>query len=333
MKKHIFFISVIVVLILIYIFLNYENKVTVYNKNYFYMDTYINVKIYTKDKKAEKILEEVDNIYKEYHYLTDRFNAYDNIENIYYINNNDSKDEFLTIDNKLYELLEYSLVWKEKSKGVFNIEIGNVIDIWKNHIEKQDGIPFEKELKEAMNTTKQVVLLENNKILNNKPNIDLGAIAKAYATDVVGQHLKDNGFNKFLINAGGHVLVGDKYRKDLYKIGIRHPKNPHENLVVVKGENISIATSGSYERFYEYENKRYNHIINPQTLFPGDYMQSVTVISNDSKLNDVLTTLLFLMPIEDGVEFVSSIDNVEAIWYSNNDKIIKSKGFEKYEQK
>ncbi len=331
MKKNMIYGVLIIALALILVLM--INKEKVFSKNYFYMDTLINVKIYTKDKQAENILSEIDEIYNDYHKLTDRFNNYDDLVNVYYINNNDSNIETLEIDNRLYNVIKYSLEWKDKTDGLFNIEMGNVINLWKKFLSNGDGIPTKEELEDSFKNITEVKLLDNNQILNNKPNIDLGGIAKGYATSVVGKYLQEKGYDKFVINAGGHVLVGNKYRNSGYKIGIKNPIIPSETLTVINGENISVATSGSYERFYKHKGKVYSHIINPKTLYPADYMKSVTIVSNDSKLNDILTTFLFLMPIEEGIKFVNEFDGVAAIWVSNDDEVIRSEGFNNYEQK
>ena len=329
MKKVFYFVTIIVCIFII-VFFRINQKPQVVTKNLFYMDTYINIKIYTNKRNIDNIFFEIEKTYQEYHQLTDRYNSYDDLINIYYINNNVSEELNLTLDERLYKIIKYSLEWKEKSKGLFNIELGNVIDCWKKQIELETGIPSQSELDGAFKSLKEVELLDNNQIVNNHPNLDLGGIAKGYVTDIVGQYLTLQGYHKYIINAGGHVLVGERAKNDKYKIGIKNPVND-EILTVVKGEKISVATSGGSERFYEYKGKRYNHIINPNNLYPGDYMLSVSVISNDSKLNDILTTTLFLMSVEEGLEMIDNMDGVEAIWVTNDEKIIKSKGFNNYE--
>ena len=94
---------------------------------------------------------------------------------------------------------------------------------------------------------------------------------------------------------------------------------------------MSVVTSGGYARYYEYNGKRYHHIINPKTQFPPEYSKSVTVITEDSSLGDILSTILFLMPIEEGQEFISEFENVDVIWYTNENKIVTTKGIKKYE--
>ena len=96
--------------------------------------------------------------------------------------------------------------------------------------------------------------------------------------------------------------------------------------MIINGSNISVVTSGGYERFVEYNNTLYHHIISPETKKPANFMKSVTVIGGDSMLCDVLSTTLFLMSIEEGMNFIKDYD-VDVIWYSNDDEIIKSEGF------
>lgn len=292
------------------------------------MDTMIEIKIYSKNKSvASKTLDGVEDIYRTYHELSDKYNAYDDIINIYAINHKTRDDEYLKIDERLYQLIQYGLDWKNKSNGLLDINMGCVIDKWKSYFDLANGVPSLSELKSCQ--ANPVVLERDNTILNNSPSIDLGAISKGYATMVAGKYLEDNGITKYLINAGGNVLAGDHYNNNQYKIGIENP-NDKSVYKVLNVTNKAIVTSGGYERFYEYEGVRYNHIINPKTLYPANYVKSVTVISEDSALADALTTTLFLMPVEDGQKFVSNM-NVEVIWYTNDDQIITTKKVGDYE--
>ena len=64
---------------------------------------------------------------------------------------------------------------------------------------------------------------------------------------------------------------------------------------------------------------------------PANYMKSVSVITNDAMLGDALSTTLFLMSVEDGQEYIKQFPSVEAIWYTNDNKVVKSSGIKKYE--
>ncbi|MDD2435258.1 MAG: FAD:protein FMN transferase [Bacilli bacterium] len=331
MKKYLNYIFISLFIILISLVFLYSNqRLKEYQKNLFYMDTYINIKLYTNSQsKADKVFKEVEKIYQDYHQLTDR---YGEDGGVYYINHNDNPEEIITVDPILYNMIEHGINWYHQSKGLLNINLGNVIDIWKGYRDSKEGVPSLDELKKSGSIDiGDIELLGNNQIRNNHPNLDLGAIAKGYTTEVVGDHLEKNGIDKYIINAGGNVLVGNHYDNQKYKIGIESPIQPGDIYEVVHGNNISVVTSGSYERYYEYDGKRYHHIINPNTLMPSEYMQSVTVITEDSGLADTLSTILFLMPIEEGQAFLKKLGNVEAIWFTNDGKTIKSEGFNQYE--
>ncbi len=322
------------IIFIILIITGCSSSILVNNKDFFYMDTYINIKIYSNNKQlVDNVYEEIDNIYHEYHNLTDRYHEYDNLVNIYYINNKLELNKPIEIDKRLYNLIKYGKEFYEESNGLVNIALGNVIDIWKSYRDNNNGIPTEEELINSNNISiNDIELLNNNQIIK-KSNIslDLGAIAKGYVTEIVGQYLEEKGLNKYLINAGGNVKVGDHYQDNKYKIGIENPLNGVDIYKVIKGNNIAVVTSGGYERFYEYNNQRYHHIIDPNTLFPPNYMLSVTVICYDSALGDSLSTMLFLMPIEEGIDYINSLDKVEAIWFDLDEQIHYSKGFDQYE--
>ena len=284
-----------------------------YSKNLFYMDTIINVKLYNiSENKANEAFDEIEKIYKKYEQLT---NFYDENSELSKLNN----DVNYEISDELLELIKIGYEWSVKTDGLLNINIGNLTKIWHDFRENPISLP------NVDNIKVEHLEIEDNKILNNKVNIDLGAITKGYVTEKVGRYLEENGINYYLINAGGNVKVG-KSNKGYYNIGIASPIS-NETFEVVKDENISVVTSGGYERFYEYEGVMYHHIIDPNTKYPANYMKSVTVIGEDSGLCDILSTTLFLMNIEDGKEFIKNYD-VKVIWFTNDNEIIKSDNYE-----
>lgn len=335
-NKVFIYIVVTLVVVILSILLYKSFKLKPYSKNYFYLDTYINVKVYERNKKkALEALDEIDKIYSEYHNLTNKYEPYDN--GLYNLNKNGDG----IIDYRLYEIIRYGYLWYDKTDGLLNIAIGNVTDVWKKYRDKGEGVPSINELQSKNINISDVYIeevtsdnkdnkIDSSVILSNGVTIDLGAFAKGYITDVVADYLKSKGINRYIINAGGNVLVGKKYSKDLYKIGIEDPKGEVSIFKIVKGENIAVVTSGGYNRNYTYNGKTYNHIIDPYTLYPKDNMLSVTVIADESKKADALSTALYLMDVEKGKEFVKEND-AYAIWVLNDGTVITSEGIEKYE--
>ncbi len=324
-------ICIIVILIFVFLYFNSKNEIKTYQKNLFYMDTIIQIKLYNiSSNEANTAFEEIEQIYSEYHQLTDRFNSYSEINNIYYINNNSDNIKTIKLDERLYEMITYGLNWYEKSNGLLDINMGCIISKWKEHFNDADGIPSEQDLKSCVSN--DIILGEDFTIVNNHPDIDLGAIAKGYTTQIVSEYLESIEITDYLINAGGNVVVGDHYSNGEYKIGIENP-NDKSIYKILNVTNKAVVTSGGYERFYEYNGHKYSHIIDPNTKYPAEYMKSVTVICDDSAFADALTTTLFLMSIEEGQEFVKDMDmDIDVIWYSNDDEVYTTSGVENYEQ-
>ena len=323
------------ILLIMCIFLLSGCNNQVYTKNLFYMDTFINVKIYSSDKKkALDALSYIDQMYNDYDMLADRYKSHDGVINIKYINEMDINQE-IKIDNRLYEMIEYSKSFHAKTNGLFNIALGNVIDVWSEYRNgNKTGVPTTEELLKSGSTSIDDLSLLGNDTIMKKGDVslDLGAIAKGYVTELAGEYLEGIGLNKYLITAGtSSVKVGEHYRNDKYKIGLTDPLDTSNLYKTVKGNNISVTTSGSYDRYYEYDGVKYHHIINPNTFFPSNNSLAVTVITDDAALGEVLSTTLFLMSVDEGKKYISDMEGVEAIWYEMDGGITLTDGMSNYE--
>lgn len=321
-------IAILIIGLVIIIIYNDNYGLKEYSKVLNYMDSYISIKIYEENKaKSLQALEDIDKIYKKYSKLTDRNNEYDGINNLYYIYYNELNDDTLVLDSELYNMIKFGKEWYLKSDGLIDISKGNINDIWKMYRDSQTGYPNTEELEKAnTDSINDIILLEDNKIKNNHPNIYLDDYKMGYVTNIVKDYLKAKQIKRYIINAGGIVIVGDYYEKNQkYGIGLENPDNKGDIYKVIKGNNISVSTTGYYQNYYEYEDVRYNHIINPKTLYPADKLKSVSVICSDSSVASMLSTTLFQMEIDKGKELVKN-NSCEAIWYTYDDEIIEFKG-------
>lgn len=298
-------------------------------KNYFYMDTMISISLWEDNTSA---FSEIELLYETYHNLTSRYDYLDLI-NVYYINNVLEINEIVTIDNRLYDILSYAKeVYELTSKNV-NIALGNVIDVWSSH-KLDNTLPTYDELSTSGSVElDDLILLDNNQIMKlSDISLDLGSISKGYTTELIKDILKKYEIDIYLINAGGNVLVGNHYDNDLYKIGLENPEDNLDIYKILNLENKAVVTSGSYERNYEYNGVIYHHIIDNETYFPMNYFKGVTVIADDSALADVLSTYLFSISYEDGLEYISTLENdIDIIWFIDNDNIKITEGISTYE--
>ena len=325
-KKRIYIVILVLILVSLVLLLIDKNTYKEYSKNYFYMDTYINIKINsTKSKKEiDNIFNDIDYLYSSYHKLTSRYDKYDGIVNVYYLNEILDNNEEIEIDKRLSDIIDIGILYYDKTNGLFNIASGNLTSIWKGFIDNCDVLPSNLDV----NINIDDIVLDGNKYIKyNDIKLDLGAISKGYVTELVGKYLEDNNIDSYIINAGGNVKVGKAYNKDSYVVGITNPDNKNDIFTKVNVNNLSIVTSGNYQRYCSFNDKIYGHIINPYTKLPSDYMKSVTVISSSSLLADIYSTYLYLLPVEDGMKIVNSTSDIEAIWYIDSDKTVRSDNF------
>lgn len=292
----------------------------------------------TFDSNCNKIKEKL----KFYHKLYDIYTKYDGINNLCYINEN---KENIKVDENITELLNFSKEMYKKTNGKVNIALGSVLTLW--HYSREDGLnnpanaylPDMKKLKSAAehtNINKLIINKDQNIIsLEDKDmSIDVGAIAKGYSVQRVADWMQNEGMNGYILNVGGNVCtVGERPDGENWKVGIENPFGESEETYIATlelGDGKSLVTSGSYQRFYVVDGKEYHHIIDGDTLMPADYFKSVSVLCDDSGIADALSTALFCMDYEKGLEIVESSKNTEAMWVLPDGTQKFSKNFKDY---
>ena len=165
-------------------------------------------------------------------------------------------------------------------------------------------------------------------------SLDVGAVAKGYATEQVALYLEEKGVTGYLLNVGGNVrCIGAKADGEPWSVGIENPntedtETPHIAYLHLAGQ--SLVTSGSYQRFYTVDGERYHHIIDPETLMPGTNFLSVSVLCADSGRADALSTALFTMTYEEGAALIESLTDAEAMWVLSDGEQWYSSGFQDY---
>ena len=161
--------------------------------------------------------------------------------------------------------------------------------------------------------------------------IDLGAIAKGYIADQIKSYLLKNKVNSALINLGGNILCVGQKNNNPFSIGITDPQNTNHSILSLNINNLSIVTSGTYQRYIEINSKKYHHILNPSTGYCYDNgLSSVTIISKSSLQGDALSTVCFALGKEKGLALLNSIKNVSGCFIDDHNQISYSKNFKKY---
>ena len=156
--------------------------------------------------------------------------------------------------------------------------------------------------------------------------IGFGAIGKGYAADRVKSLLQKQGVAAGIVNASGDMSAwGIQPNGNPWQVGLINPKNKDKVFAWFPVKDQAVVTSGDYEKFVLINGKRYGHIINPKTGFPSQGVISCTVFAPKAELADALSTALFVMGVETGIDFINQLNQVEAIMIDDTGKVHTSK--------
>ena len=280
-----------------------------------------------------------------YHRLYDIYNTYSDLSNLKTINDA-AGGAPVKVDSRILDLLAYGLDAYEHTDGRVNILFGTVLSLWHDAREQSLAdptkafLPNEESLAEAAKHVSPKALVidrEAGTVCLNDPKarIDVGAIAKGYAAERIAQFAQQQlGWTSALINVGGNVRAiggkGGAHSDTPFTIGVQNPdtSSAQTYLTTVNIADLSVVTSGDYQRYYTVNEKRYAHIIDPETLYPATYVRAVTVVCEDSGLADVLSTALFCLPPDQGKALLEKTPNAYAVWVMPDGELQYSDGFD-----
>lgn len=287
-----------------------------------FMGTPISITLYdggnqkTLDKAFEKIVEIEDSvsINKENTEIT-KLNESAGIEKV-------------KLSDISYDILKKGIEYSRLSNGSYDITIGPLVKLWSIGLEDAK-VPSKDEINETIgyidynnvkisDSTKEAFLTKKGM------EVDLGSIAKGYAADEVAKILKQEGVNSAIIDLGGNIYaLGLKNSDSNWKVGIQDPFNDRGEVIgALDVSDKTVVTSGIYERFIEEDGVRYHHILNPKTGYPYETdIAGVSIVADNSIDADALSTLTFTKGLKEGIEFVEDLDNVDAIFITNDKEI------------
>ena len=323
-RKKILFMSIFFLAFIGFLLLKSSNSESKYNKSYFYLGTVNEITLFNiKKSQSEQILNKCDKILRDIENKMSDTIVSSDVSKI-----NSNAGSFVKVSSDTFFVIEEAIKYSNLSNGNFDITIGPISDLWAIGTDNA-RIPSTEEIQKYLNLVnyKNVTLNKNDssiKLEKDNMKIDLGAIAKGYAADVIANYLKSNNVNSAIINLGGNVYtIGNKSNNEPFTVGIQDPTMPRGNSIGnIKVSNKSVVTSGIYERYIESENKIYHHILNPSSGYPFDNeLSSVTIISDKSISCDALSTSAFGLGLESGLNLIESIDNVDAIFITKNKEI------------
>jgi len=232
------------------------------------------------------------------------------------------------VDPEIIDVVARSFDFSRMSNGAFDVTYASVGHLYDYRAHQRPskqqvaaalpGVDYRQvEVDRARNTIR---------FLRKGVRIDLGGIAKGYAVDRSIGILRGLGIEHAMVNAGGDTrLLGDRLGKP-WIVGIRDPRNEGRMVTRLPLEDEAISTSGDYERYFEEDGVRYHHILVPGTGDVAREVRSATVIGADATLTDGLSTTVFVLGVQRGMELVSRLPGVEAVIVDKDGRIFYSDG-------
>ena len=309
---------------------------------YTWFDTVTTVTGYGSARSFEGACAIIEDTLERYHQACDIYYRYTGTVNACDLNAYAGQGP-LSVSPELLEVLSYGKEICALTDGMCNIAMGAVFSLWHDCREAvMNGaapyLPQDAALLEAARHCRieDVVLDPANgtaELADPDMRIDLGAVGKGYAAEKAARALEAAGYTGYALNLGGNVrTVGAKPGREDWVAGIQDPDRASESAYILRVAltDAALVTSGSYQRYFDYNGVRYHHIISPKTLFPKNDFVSVTIRARDSGLADALSTAVFNMDIDDGFNFINRLEDTEACWVLSNGDIRYSQGFRQY---
>jgi thiamine biosynthesis lipoprotein len=283
-----------------------------YSREEAIMGTAIRVELWSGDRAAGDAA--IDAVMQEMHRI-DRTMSPHKADSELSIINREAARHAVPLSAEMARLIARAIDFSELSDGAFDITYAGVGQLYDYRL----GIkPSDEELARARaNVGYRNLILDREertlRFAREGMRIDLGGFAKGHAVDNSVAILKRHGIANATVAAGGdsHVM-GDRGGRP-WSIGIRDPRRPGEVVAVLPLEDVSISTSGDYERFFEQDGVRCHHLIDPKTGKSPNGVRSVTILADDGLTTEGLSKCVFVMGLERGMRLIESQPGVDAV--------------------
>lgn len=234
------------------------------------------------------------------------------------------------VDREVFELTKKALYFSEITKGAFDISIVATDKIWKFD-GSMEQLPSKRNIKKSVEKVnyKNIILdsINSTIFLSQKGiKIGFGATGKGYAADKGRQLMQALGIKGGIINAAGDLATwGTQPNGKPWKIGVNNPFETGETVEVLKfSTNKAVTTSGNYEKYAEFNGKRYSHIINPKTGIPSTQITSATVIGESAEMCNGFSTSLMVLGLKKGLKLMKKFPDYRYIILTNKGKVLRN---------
>ena len=295
----------------------------------FAMDTAMQITVY-----GERQEEAADAAVSEINRLEALFSRTRTNTTVYRLNAHAGDGTPVEVGSEVVELLSLAKQYASQTGGAFNIAIAPLMDAW-GFTKDSYRVPSQAELDSLLpltNLDNLVLDPDNGTAMLTQPGmaVDLGGVGKGYAAGQVEAVLRSYGVESALLSLGGNITaMGTRYDGQPWQVAVRDPQNEAGYLCVLSLQDVTASTSGGYERYFEQDGQTYHHILDPATGAPArSGLLSVTVVSPDAAMDDILSTSLFVMGAEQALDYWRAAGNFEAILVCSDGTVYVTEGLE-----
>ena len=292
------------------------------------MGTSYNVKIISNNREGQykvELKEQIDSILIS---INNQMSTYLFNSEISTFNNKESTLPF-QISVEFSYVIKRALHWAKETGGAFDITLVPLLYLWGFGPGQIGGLkdvfPDEKTIENRkIHMGYDKLFINKNYLQKTDPfiKIDLNAIAKGFGVDVICSFLNSKGMNNYMVEIGGEVRCsGYNRKKESWMIAVENPESDNEISWAVPLNNMSMATSGDYRNYYEIDNERYSHEIDPRSGYPAQTdIASATVVTSQCIDADALATALIILGIDKAIQLIEDTSNTEAFLIIRKDK-------------
>ena len=298
-------------------------------EQFFTMDTVMSIRVYGRgaEDAASAARQEVES-------LNSLLSRTDSGSLISQLNAHAGDGTEVALDQDTAELLAFAQSVSQLLPGDFDITIAPVMDAWgftgeERHVPDDEALAAALALVDCgklhVDETAGTAWLEEPGMA-----VDLGSIAKGYAAAQAEEVLREAGITTALLDLGRNItVIGSKTDGTPWRVGVADPEDDSQTLCVLSLEDVTLSTSGGYERWFEENGVRYHHIIDPKTGYPAQSgLKSVTVVSENHLLADALSTALFVAGEDGALDFWKSREDFELVLCTEDGRVIVTEGLE-----
>jgi thiamine biosynthesis lipoprotein len=245
--------------------------------------------------------------------------------------NNNAGITPVRVSEEIILLIERALRISSVTQGAFDISYGSVDKSLWNFDTTMSALPNVEQAKESVKLINyKNILIDKNAgtvFLKEKGmRIGFGGIGKGYAAEKAKALMQSEGVESGVVNASGDLTTwGSMPNGDKWTIGIVHPEMANSVFSYMNVSDLSVATSGNYEKYVVIDGKKYSHTINPKTGLPVTGIKSVTIVSTNAEVADAMATPVMIMGIEAGMYMINQIKDIEAIIIDEHNTLYTSK--------